>query len=161
MKTKRRRTAFLWAVISGLMIQTVIPGISVYGSVEDRVYASAGKNRKATASDAGKVVQIPQKLQARASSTGNLWNSWTGDMDFDGEGTKLRPFQLSSLAHLMGLSELVAAGNDFQGVYFELTQDVDLGNLTLNNGSWNPIGWYANEEEFGSDITQGFSGNFD
>lgn len=161
MKTKRRRTAFLWAVISGLMIQTVIPGISVYGSVEDRVYASAGKNRKATASDAGKVVQIPQKLQARASSTGNLWNSWTGDMDFDGEGTKLRPFQLSSLAHLMGLSELVAAGNDFQGVYFELTQDVDLGNLTLNNGSWNPIGWDANEEEFGSDITQGFSGNFD
>ena len=45
--------------------------------------------------------------------------------------------------------------------YFEMIQDIDLGNLELNNGSWNPIGWYQNEEEIGNQVSHGFSGNFD
>ena len=38
---------------------------------------------------------------------------------------------------------MVAAGNDFAGKYFVLTQDIDIGNLKQ---SWNPIGWYQNKQ---------------
>jgi len=128
-----------------------------------------GTVEKATASDAGKEGQelgglpVSGNYQSfvRASSTGDLWDGWEGDMDFPGEGTKTSPYQISSLAHLMGLSELVAAGNTFEGKYFELVQNVDLGNLTIHNGSWNPIGWYEEENDMGGDVTHGFSGNFD
>lgn len=179
----------MWAIVSGLTIQAFVPATSIYGSVEN--YVNKSMERTATASDgvregeglpkpevpgrrepekAGDLteevpdaenISVTSPSNLRISATGNLWDGWTGDMDFPGEGTEMRPYQLSSLAHLMGLSELVAAGNDFRGMYFELTQDVDLGNLDINNGSWNPIGWYAGEEDFGKDVIHGFSGNFD
>lgn len=94
----------------------------------------------------------------RASATGDLWDEWQGDMDFAGTGTRSEPYQIDSLAHLMGLSEAVAAGVDFKGSYFEMTQDIDVGDL---EGSWNPIGWYQNQEDMDGDVTHGFSGTFD
>lgn len=177
MRKRKNRTALLWAMVSGLTIQAFMPAASIYGSVEN--YRNESMERAATTSNgirAGEALPKPEisgrreteeetnvisPNDLRISATGNLWDGWTGDMDFPGEGTETKPYQLSSLAHLMGLSELVAAGNSFRGTYFELTQDVDLGNLNLNNGSWNPIGWYTCEEDLGKDITHGFSGSFD
>ena len=177
MRKRKNRTALLWAMVSGLTIQAFMPAASIYGSVEN--YRNESMERAATTSNgirAGEALPKPEisgrreteeetnvisPNDLRISATGNLWDGWTGDMDFPGEGTATKPYQLSSLSHLMGLSELVAAGNSFRGMYFELTQDVDLGNLNLNNGSWNPIGWYTCEEDLGKDITHGFSGSFD
>ena len=95
------------------------------------------------------------------SYVGDLWDDWEGDMDFPGDGSKTSPFQINSLAHLMGLSELVASGSNLEGTYFELVQDINLGNLNIHNGSWNPIGWYESKEGMANGEIHGFSGNFD
>ncbi len=62
--------------------------------------------------------------------------------EFSGRRNKRDPYQLETLSHLMGLAESVAAGNDYEGCYFELTQSLDLGGIAINRGDWNPIGWY-------------------
>lgn len=99
--------------------------------------------------------------QLYSSSIGDLWEEWTGDMDFSGDGTEDCPYQIGSLAELMGLSELVASGEGFEGEYFELTQDIRLTNLDINYGNWNPIGWYQNAVELSGDVTHSFRGHFD
>ena len=92
------------------------------------------------------------------SSTGDLWTGWTGNTQWNGDGTEAAPYEISELSDLMGLSEMVAAGNDFAGKYFVLTQDIDIGNLKQ---SWNPIGWYQNKADLGKAVTNKFRGNFD
>ena len=62
-------------------------------------------------------------------------------MNWDGSGTELDPYKITTLSEFMGLSESVAQGEDFAGKYFELQSDIDLGGLNLNDGCWNPIGW--------------------
>lgn len=93
-----------------------------------------------------------------ANSTGDLWTGWTGNTQWNGDGNEASPYEINELSDLMGLSEMVAAGNDFAGEYFVLTQDIDIGNL---NKSWNPIGWYQNKSELGKTVTNKFRGNFD
>ncbi len=100
-------------------------------------------------------------IEMMSSSVGDLWENWNANMDFPGDGTKGAPFQIDSLSRLMGLSEAVAAGVDYEGKYFELTRDIDLGNLTANSGNWNPIGWYQNQGELGGEVSHPFRGNFD
>lgn len=92
---------------------------------------------------------------------GDLWNLWEGSTAFSGDGTPECPYKIENLEDLMGLSEAVAAGQSFAGDYFELTQDIDLGNLNVNNGNWNPIGWYRNEADFSGDVENSFQGHFD
>ncbi len=102
------------------------------------------------------------EIATLSSSTGDLWLNWNGDMDFPGDGTEDVPYQISNLSQLMGLSEAVASGiSDFDGEYFELTQDIDLGGIDINAGNWNPIGWYQNISDLSGDVTQPFRGNFD
>ncbi len=92
---------------------------------------------------------------------GDLWNYWDGNIEFSGDGTPECPYEIENLEDLMGLSEAVAAGQSFAGDYFELKQDIDLGNLNVNNGNWNPIGWYRNEAEFSGEVKNPFQGHFD
>lgn len=96
-----------------------------------------------------------------ANSTGDLWDEWNGNMDFPGDGTESAPYQISSLSYLMGLSEAVASGTTFEGEYFELTEDIDLGGINVNLGNWNPIGWYQNKSDLTGDVTHPFKGHFD
>ena len=77
------------------------------------------------------------------------------------DGTEEAPYQINSLSRLLGFSRSVAEGNSYEGQFFELTRDLDLGGLNLNHGSWNPIGWYQNAEEMDGEITCGFRGTFD
>lgn len=91
----------------------------------------------------------------------DLWSDWTGDMEFPGEGTEARPFQIKTLSHLMGLSKAVAEGESFQGQFFELTQSLDLGGLNINSGNWNPIGWYSDSSQMGGEVENSFRGTFD
>ncbi len=90
----------------------------------------------------------------------DIWQDWDGDVDFSGDGTEERPYRIASLAHLMGLSRAVAGGESFAGEYFELAQDIDLGDLSVNGGNWNPIGWYQNNMEIAGEVTHPFSGHF-
>ena len=70
------------------------------------------------------------------------WNSVAGVND----GTAVdKPFLIASPEQLAKLAELVNAGNNYSGVFFKLTADIDLGNK-----SWTCIG----------DVNP-FSGNFD
>lgn len=100
-------------------------------------------------------------MMLRSSSVGDLWDNWNGNTVWNGDGTASSPYQISVLSDLMGLSEMVAAGYDFEGTYFELTQDIDLGNININSGSWNPIGWYQQKTELSGAVSHKFKGNFD
>ena len=96
------------------------------------------------------------------AATGDLWDQWRGaKMEWDGTGSKENPYKITGLPELMGLSEAVAQGESFSGEYFELQSDVDLGNLTANNGCWNPIGWYKNKTSLGGKPATAFEGIFD
>ncbi len=97
----------------------------------------------------------------RSPGVGGLWEDWNGDSDFPGTGTASRPYQISSLAQLMGLAQEVASGRDFEGEYLELTRDIDLSGLHANSGNWNPIGWYQNSEELSGEVAHPFRGHFD
>lgn len=113
------------------------------------------------ATDANAQMKLPAKSAARSSSVGDLWEDWIGNMDFEGQGTEDNPYQIRDLADLMGLSEAVAAGMDFEGEYFALTEDIDMGNCSWNSGNWNPIGWYQNRTELGGEVSHPFRGYFD
>ena len=128
--------------------------------------AQKREDSKATASNAAKKENLPSQAEQQPeirvlSSVGNLWENWGGTTDFPGDGTKQAPYQINSLSRLMGFSQSVAKGNTYEGQFLELTKDLDLGGLNLNHGSWNPIGWYQNEEEMDGEITHGFRGIFD
>lgn len=98
---------------------------------------------------------------AMAAVLSDPWEGWNGDADFPGDGTEEKPYQIRSLAHLMGLSQAVAEGESFEGEYFELTQDINLANLDVNGGNWNPIGWYQSADEMDGEVQHPFSGHFD
>jgi len=100
-------------------------------------------------------------MATRASSTGDMWTGWRGDTNLPGSGTEAEPYQISSISQLMGFSELVAAGQSFEGAYIELVNDIDLGNLIIGGGNWNPIGWYQNKAELAGSVKHPFKGHFD
>lgn len=116
--------------------------------------ATPSEGETATPSSSAKPVPM-------SAATGDLWEEWIGArMDWEGDGTRTSPFRITSLAELMGLSEAVAQGEDFAGIYFELGSDIDLGELERNDGCWNPIGWFQNASGLGGE-PRAFSGVFD
>ena len=164
-----------------LLAQCVGVGIPVRAEIK-HVEVSEGMTwERATASDAsvllddgaridGEKATLEKATPAQAeriasisllASPGNLWENWPETMDFPGDGTEEAPYQINSLSRLLGFSRSVAEGNSYEGQFFELTRDLDLGGLNLNHGSWNPIGWYQNAEEMDGEITCGFRGTFD
>ncbi len=132
---------------------------SGYGKEEEDI------SPKATPSEARpseKEKQSSEIMPARMELGGeNLWNGWNGKMEFPGEGTAEAPYQIGSLALLMGLSQAVAEGETFEGTFFELTRSLDLGGLNINSGNWNPIGWYLSSDQMGGEVETPFKGTFD
>ena len=103
-----------------------------------------------------------KEIRLLSLATGDLWAEWSGaKMNWEGNGTESNPYKITSLSELMGLSEAVAQGEDFAGKHFELQTDVDLGSLTLNDGCWNPIGWYKNATDLSGKPKTAFAGTFD
>lgn len=78
-----------------------------------------------------------------------------GDGRFsEGTGTPSDPYQISTAADLFALAEAVNSGtSSYQGQYFCLTKDIDLG--TDANHPWTPIGNSATAQR------QQFLGSFD
>ena len=56
-----------------------------------------------------------------------------------GEGTEATPYLISNGEELAYLAEQVNNGTIYEGVYFQLTSDIN-----LNNREWTPIGTYEN-----------------
>lgn len=63
---------------------------------------------------------------------------------FEGEGTMDSPYLISSAADLVQLREAVANGNDYAGIYFQQTSDIDLSEIE----NWNPIGEFDSGSYF-------------
>ncbi|MCH5192755.1 MAG: hypothetical protein J1F11_02265 [Oscillospiraceae bacterium] len=59
-----------------------------------------------------------------------------------GDGSVETPYLISSAAELKALADAVNGGNDYNGMFFDLTADIDLSKL---EGKWTPIGAYYND----------------
>ena len=96
-----------------------------------------------------------------------VW-AWSAELD-TGSGTESDPYLISTAKQLKTLSDDVKNGESYEGTYFKLTADIDLGG---EGHSWTPIGVYdvyietVVDEEQGHDLVQTdnstpFAGVFD
>ena len=111
--------------------------------------------------------QIAKRLGANASalmasSVGDLWNNWIdGNFDLTGDGTESNPYQIEDLEDLMIMTQAIAAGTgNYDTAHYRLMDDIDLS-FTINNGNWNPIGWYQNAAQLSGNVSNSFKGTFD
>lgn len=162
-KKKREKRCATWILLAAMLIQAVIPIPGRIEAAPDGRTATPGNalSERMDMEKATSAIAQRSLFSLKQSITGDLWEDWGGTADFPGEGTEDIPYQISTLSQLMGLSESVAAGNTYEGEYFELTQDLDLGGFTVNGGNWNPIGWYQNEDEMDGAVSHCFQGTFD
>lgn len=74
-------------------------------------------------------------------SIGTKAEDSTSVYSWNGEGTLSNPYEIQSKADLFELAKYVNQGNDFSGVYFSQSKDIN-----LNSDKWIPIG--ANDNIF-------------
>ncbi len=72
-----------------------------------------------------------------ATAPTDQWSNHAADSFAGGTGTKTDPYQIATAAQLSKLAKDVNGGNAYKGVYFKLTDDIDLSAYR-----WNPIGVY-------------------
>lgn len=129
-------------------------------SSELRLYKDAALTLNGATVTAGKV-QIRQNATPtinidnstiKANSVENLSGAtWNAVMDEDGyvtfvrtglagEGTEANPYLINDISDLEFLRDDVNAGNNYQGKYVALADDID-----LNNQEWTPIGNNTNQ----------------
>lgn len=71
-----------------------------------------------------------------------------------GSGTKTDPYRIETAEQLQKLAADVNGGNAYEGIYFELTEDIDLsGVCSEEKGTWTPIG-----NSFSTPFTDTFNG---
>lgn len=126
--------------------------------------------RSATPSNAAEqTASASNSILQKTVLSGDLWEGWVGDLSFldgkSGKGTAEQPYQISTKAELMGLSELAACGmvikegtypGDYSGAFFELTRNIDLGGI-----NWLPIGFYKTSADLEAKRPSAFCGTFD
>ena len=81
-------------------------------------------------------------------------NAVWGQTFSGGSGTEIDPYLISSSDDLKSLAESVNSGELYKGVYFELTQNIDLEGNEENQ--WTPIGFYSTDSK-----NKSFCGIFD
>lgn len=151
----KRKTAWVLAAAMAMTMTSAVPASGGEGRREAalRFEQEQVSDQAATPADAAQSMLL-------SAVTGNLWDEFTGEMNWSGAGTKNNPYGITNLSQLMGLSEAVAQGETFAGQYFELKADLDLGLLTANGGNWNPIGWFKNATDLAGSPAA-FMGTFD
>ncbi len=80
------------------------------------------------------VINITNVLQA-----GGKWDGTTSPAFAYGTGTSIDPYLIATGSDLAYLASQVNAGQTYEGVYFNLVNDID-----LDNRAWSPIGNYDN-----------------
>ena len=135
-----------------------------YGVMEDdtnedysALYSWYEKNQEQIAKQSG-----ANASALMASSVGDLWNNWIdGNFDLTGDGTESNPYQIEDLEDLMIMTQAIAAGTgNYDTAHYRLMDDIDLS-FTINNGNWNPIGWYQNAAQLSGNVSNSFKGTFD
>ena len=81
-----------------------------------------------------------------ANVSADAWDGTSVSESLKGEGTVASPYLVESAADLAFLAKSVNAGNQYGGMYFTQTADIDLGNK-----EWTPIG----------NVDSGFRGIYD
>ena len=75
---------------------------------------------------------------------------------WSGSGTQLDPYQIDDADGLACLARKVNAGIDYAGIYFQMTQDIDLSSVCSETiGNWTPIGYKDDNSSYP------FKGHFD
>lgn len=109
---------------NGTVVYTLVPETYSY-----RVKRKGFKAMSGTVTMSGS----PESIAVTLSPLGK-WDGTVGTA-FGGSGTKDDPYQIESGEELAYLSKLVADGVDTSGIYYKLTEDID-----LNNIAFTPIG---------------------
>ena len=73
-----------------------------------------------------------------------LYRPYNSGYNFNGRGTQISPYLISTVDDLIYLQELTNNGDDFSGAYFEQTADIEFDGKT----SQNPIGWSNKRASF-------------
>ncbi len=161
-KSRKNKCGKSQMMLAGLglcmALGTPVRGMAVLRSVE------AAAEQTATASDAS------EKMAAFAMAE-DIWGFDVGDMSFlsgrYGDGTKEKPYQITTKEHLIGLAALASMGmevgsgegtypGNYKGAWFELGKNIDLGGM-----NWIPIGFYRTEADMRAGKVSPFEGHFD
>ncbi len=100
---------------------------------------------------AGENVQPPV-----AETPSDVWNGSVAGNFGGGSGTAENPYLIYTGAQLAYLAQQTNNGTTFEGCYFKLMNNIDLGNV-----EWTPIGIGTNGDYFNSSTTYTFRGTFD
>lgn len=99
-----------------------------------------------------------------------IWGADVGDMSFlsgkTGNGTKEKPYRISTREQLIGLAALTSMGMEirdgegtypgtYKGAWFELGKNIDLGGM-----NWIPIGFYRTGADMRAGKVSPFEGHF-
>ena len=141
-----------------MALGTPVKGMAVLRSVE------TAEGKISTASDAsGKIAVF--------AADDEIWGADVGDMSFlsgrSGDGSKEKPYQLTTKEHLIGLAVLASMGmeigsgegtypGNYRGAWFELGKNIDLGGM-----NWIPIGFYRTGADMRAGKVSPFEGHFD
>ena len=136
-KNRGRKSQMMLAGLGLCMaLGTPVRGMAVLRSVE------TAAERTATASDAVENIAV-------LAADEEIWGADVGDMSFlsgrTGDGTKEKPYQITTKEHLIGLAALASMGmevgsgegtypGNYKGAWFELGKNIDLGGM-----NWIPI----------------------
>ena len=99
---------------------------------------------------------MPTTALATETSTAATWDGSIATAFEGGNGTADDPYQIATGAELAYLANNVNAGENYEGTYFVLTQDID-----LNRIPWTPIAKSFSNALFGSLDYYVFAGEFD
>ena len=126
--------------------------------------------------ETGKVT-VAMATFSEVAMVSNETNAWNGNFDykFNGTGTEVDPYIISTADQLAGLGAIVGGmnqqnQNSYSGKFFKLISDINLGDAEEKNDAdkiFYPIGYYNSEgtyEKTGTAITSGFKtfeGTFD
>ena len=140
-----------------MALGTPVRGMAVLRSVE------TAAERTATASDAVENIAV-------LAADEEIWGADVGDMSFlsgrTGDGTKEKPYQITTKEHLIGLAVLASMGmevgsgegtypGNYKGAWFELGKNIDLGGM-----NWIPIGFYHTGADMRAGRVSPFEGHF-
>ena len=117
---------------------------STYALVEEPI----ANNELNTNESTKETNQIKEYISKSAIiTTSQIWDGKTIATAYKyGDGTEKKPYLISNGEELAFLAKQVDSGNMYENQYFQITNDIDLG-----NNLWNPIG----------DINNSFKGIFD
>ena len=101
------------------------------------------------------VVLLCSIIMIGGASAVSVWDGKSIDTSFSGTGYESSPYQISTAAELAGLAKLVNDGESQSGIYFELTDDID-----LQNKLWTPIGYVVSPGAWIGGKSLPFKGNF-